>query len=589
MIYIFNKSLVLVMTLAITSCNFLTSKNDIELFPVQIDGKYQYIDGEGKIIITPQFSEASVFREGLALVKLYGENQKYGYIDEFGKFVISPNYLSASVFSEGKAWVVTNNSAPSAIDAKGNILFTLQDAESVNNFHENLAAYSTIINGEIKWGFVDENGKVVITPQFYDTRKFSNSMCAVQNKEGLWGYIDIKGNVKINYQFKLAGDYVNNNAVVYNSSDKGGLIDNEGKYVINPQFDFLIIDDNKILISQNNKYGWVDMNGKYIINPQFENASPFVHNDLTSVQIGEKFGYIDLKGKVVIDPQFERAYPFNGEFAVIVSGGKFGLINKEGKFVVNPQYDGISDDLSSFLYNYYNEINNIETIESNYVNFKIITDAINVTSPNGLPIFSSLSKVMEKFNKTLSDISQYTYIHSLVYNKNITSNISYGLNMYVNAYRDVADGWYTKKVINEFAQIKGYIFTFTLSGKRYSGKAYDLKTALEKTYTGYNNSVEESTPKVSVYKKNNIIIKTCATQNEVYVFIIDANDITLVQEVSYAISSMSYLLVSSSKNYGEIDAATEKAIADSIAAAQADSISNAASMAADTAAVMYIE
>jgi len=39
----------------------------ISLFPVRNGANFQYIDKEGKIVINPQFSSATLFKNGIAL------------------------------------------------------------------------------------------------------------------------------------------------------------------------------------------------------------------------------------------------------------------------------------------------------------------------------------------------------------------------------------------------------------------------------------------------------------------------------------------------------------------------------------------
>src|SRR6218665_2038281 len=81
---------------------FLSSSCTSEtlLVPVKIDGKWGYIDKNGKITIKPQFDEAQWFQEGLASVKLDG---KWGYIDKTGKMAIKPQFEDAQWFHEGLA------------------------------------------------------------------------------------------------------------------------------------------------------------------------------------------------------------------------------------------------------------------------------------------------------------------------------------------------------------------------------------------------------------------------------------------------------------------------------------------------------
>lgn len=147
---------------------------------------FQYIDTDVKVVITPQFTDATVFQNGLALVRISGEEPIWGYIKEDGKFAITPNYKKATVFSEDLAWVVSDNGFPTAINNKGEIV-KLKNAVSVKIF-KGFAAYS-ILDDEnwglldaspFKWGFLDKEGKVIINPQFSNVGNFQ--MTNVQYK-----------------------------------------------------------------------------------------------------------------------------------------------------------------------------------------------------------------------------------------------------------------------------------------------------------------------------------------------------------------------------------------------------------------------
>ncbi len=62
------------------------------LFPIEQNKKWGYIDRDGKTVIPPQFEFAEEFSEGLALVQLNG---KWGFIDASGTLVIDARYSSA--------------------------------------------------------------------------------------------------------------------------------------------------------------------------------------------------------------------------------------------------------------------------------------------------------------------------------------------------------------------------------------------------------------------------------------------------------------------------------------------------------------
>jgi hypothetical protein len=70
----------------------------------EISGKWGYIDGTGKQVISPQFDLANSFAEGLAAVKI---KNKCGYINKIGKVVVKRKFATCAEFSEGLAAVKT--------------------------------------------------------------------------------------------------------------------------------------------------------------------------------------------------------------------------------------------------------------------------------------------------------------------------------------------------------------------------------------------------------------------------------------------------------------------------------------------------
>jgi len=362
-------STVAIVAALITACGDGGKDIDVvKLFPVTTGGEYQYIDEEGKIVINPQFSEATIFRNGLALVQTSGDKPKWGFIREDGKFAINAIYKSATVFSEDLAWVVSENAAPSCINTKGEIKFTLTNAEEVKIFSDGLAGFKEINKtGEEKWGFVDKKGKIKINAQFSNVGSFVDGKCPVSNVDGKWGYIDEEGKLVINHQFDNAESFFNGSATV-KSGGKAGVIDASGKFQINPQFSDIQSDGDLFLIEQDGKFGWTDKEGKLVINPQFSQAFPFNNGKLAAVQSGESYGFIDKEGKIIITPQFDMALPFNGKFAFVLSSGKVGFIDNEGKYVINPQFDGVSMDMIKYLLTGGSSFSSVQTdsSESNF-------------------------------------------------------------------------------------------------------------------------------------------------------------------------------------------------------------------------------
>ena len=405
-----NLVLLILLPVLITSCgNDNTGATD--LFPVRIGGQYGYMDVKGKMAITPQYSQAGCFVEGLALTGTKSAKIKWGYIDKTGKYLIYPSYTDATTFSEGIAFVVAESGEPEAIDKNGTVKFTVHDAQQVQNFRGGLAAYSVLSATGERWGFIDNEGKTKIAPAFAGTGFFQNGFCPVQNDEGKWGFINTSGVVVIACKYDNVSPFYEKVAKVY-IGGKWGIIENNGKYVLQPQYDNIDVDKDKYLVEQGDKFGWVDKNGKVIIASRFDDGFPFNASKYAAVKQGEKWGYIDSKGDFAINPQFDFAFGFDGDIAPVRVGNKVGFIDKTGKIAIAPTVDDLSMDYYLGIFAKTSAFNSVTTNNGlpKYIGYKwltkfyhlqfdeakmISTDATNIL----LEQFESLTNMMPDSSK----------------------------------------------------------------------------------------------------------------------------------------------------------------------------------------------
>lgn len=517
---------IVVISAMISSCS--QNRKEVKLIPVKAGEEFQYIDRDGKIVINPQFSEASVFRNGLALVKTTGDDAKWGFIDEKGSYVINAQYKSSTVFSEGLAWVVTENGAPTAINEKGEIKITLQNAEEVRLFCGGLAAFSTVDkDGKTKWGFVDKKGTVKINPQFAQVSWFSEGKCAVANEDGKWGYINDSGKISINYQFSSAQVFVNGRAVV-SISEKDGVIGEDGKYIINPQFKSMVADGEWFAIYQNDKWGWCDKDGKIVINPQFVSVGLFVNSKLAPVQSGTEFGYVDKTGKMVINPQFNGAISFNSSIALVLSSSKIGFINEEGNFIINPQYSEISKD---YVYYIIGGGTNYGSVETDFFNVEAVTNAIDLTKPEGLSFNSTFGEALKKLNLTESLFNQYGEQHTVISSKKITNDVSYDFVLDGRPYEAVnvtsGSGWYTYNTTEyKFrgnTKIQGFNYSISLTRKGYD-KSESLISSFVSKLVGFKRG-KISSGNMYFNKTTKIIMAGYPNVVSIYIYKTDGTEI----------------------------------------------------------------
>jgi len=234
------------------------------------EDKYKcgFIDKKGNIIIKPIYTSVSNFYEGLARVvkeSKQGRIDLVGYIDKNSKLVLKLNwpqninpYDEEDVFNNGlvafptetrckyinKKGVISftpekygyfplrgydgecpsfvngllmvkfnNKSEIGFINKKNKLVVkthkiwdrTKSDMPPITNFYEDMAAYES--GG--KWGFINQNGKIAIYPEFqvltYPNKlsaiHFKNELAGVMN-ENKCGYIDKQGKFVWSYWYK---------------------------------------------------------------------------------------------------------------------------------------------------------------------------------------------------------------------------------------------------------------------------------------------------------------------------------------------------------------------------------------------------
>lgn len=437
-------SFILLSLLMFFSCKNKTEV--VDLLPVKNGDKFQYVNLLGELVINPQFTVATVFREDLALVKSSDENARWGYVNRQGKYEIGLLYKEATVFSEGLAWVVLENAAPTAINRQGNIQIILRDVEEVRIFKEGLAAVSVYDKSDAskKWGFINKNGFLTINPQFVYASNFYNERCAVHNHKNQWGFIDKGGNIVVDYQYDTVHSFVNDRAIVVKDG-KYGVIDKSGNTLIEPQFRDMIADGDNYAVQQSDrKWGWSNVQGQLIINPQFEKIQPFLENDFAPAAFAGRFGFIDKKGSFVANPQFDDALPFNKGLAQVVMNEKVGFAGVNGLFVINPVFDAISPDFKQFINS---KTSTHESVQSDYYNFNSLLEALNFSTPDGNTDSTTFRQVMRKYNLHRSDFNETTNEYKIIDNRVVSSSFSYDLYIHGKVFDEILPKKLEKKRI----------------------------------------------------------------------------------------------------------------------------------------------
>lgn len=281
----------------------------------------------------------------------------------------------------------------------GLILFLLSSCISVPSKAQNdgtkllLPAVIVQKDGE-KWGFIDETGNFVISPEYDAVRDFSSKGVAIAAggiaKDGTYSvwFLDTAGK-------KILGPYqaylprFSDGYAVFTETGKGGkVVDEAGKLIFASKYPLLDYSEGLLRFSVSNTtgntlYGYMNLKGKVVIPAIYTYTEAFKDGKAVVAKAGgnysvidtqgnvlesskgypsfpvltdgmiafydkasEKYGYKREDGTIAIRAGFSEAGSFRDGYAVVTVEtdeytSRYGLIDKSGKYVLLPEYSGI--------------------------------------------------------------------------------------------------------------------------------------------------------------------------------------------------------------------------------------------------------
>lgn len=248
-------------------------------------------------------------------------------------------FLYGASFSDGLA-PIFDGQKYGYMDKNGKVVISPKFASSMD-FSEGLASART----GYKSGYIDKTGNFVIPELYFYGERFSGGFAAVEiNDKSQYNYVSKTGQLLNTEAYHQPKPFSENLAAV-GMNGKFGYIDTSGKVVIPYQFeDAQSFSEGLALAKMGGKWGYIDKTGKFVIKPEYYEVSSFSEG-LAAVKMGGKLGYIDKTGKFAIPPQFDAAYQFSEGLAMVMNwqgdsqtAGKFGAIDKTGKMVIKPQF-----------------------------------------------------------------------------------------------------------------------------------------------------------------------------------------------------------------------------------------------------------
>lgn len=257
------------------------SKVYLKSFPSRL--YYVYGSQTGRLI-------SAAFSDGLApIVVPVG---RWGYIDEPGRWKFAPVFRHANHFDDGVATAQLGPDAgyslpapPGAwvlLDKTGSTKLLDPSIANVRDFSGDLAEFSTACKLS---GYIDRTGAIRIAPTLLSTRPFCPDDTAPVRTAAGWGLIDNQGTLVVPPQYDDIHCFSEGLAAA--KRERWGFIDRAGKFVIAPQF-FGVGDFSEGLASFESR-SWPH-------GPHYLYVS--------------SYGFIDRTGAVIVPAIYEAVYPF---------------------------------------------------------------------------------------------------------------------------------------------------------------------------------------------------------------------------------------------------------------------------------------
>ena len=292
---------------------------------VYLDGKYGFVDTLGRRAILISYDYAERFEDGSAIVSIY---KKYGVINKKGMMLLKPEYSRLSRLKNGMFLYKINGKY--GLMSKKLKQITKPIFDDMSGFSEGLVA----VKQNKLLGVIDVTGKIIVTPQYKRINIYSEQRAAAANKEGKYGYLDNDGKLVIPHKYDDARRFSEGLARVEIGS-KWGYIDKEGKLVVPAQYDSATeFASGLARVRIGERFQFIDSSGKVKISlKEGERASPFMHG-LSMVGKAGKSGVMNPAGEMVLEPEYKMVFPSDNNKFLVNKNGKWGMVDQNNQPII---------------------------------------------------------------------------------------------------------------------------------------------------------------------------------------------------------------------------------------------------------------
>ena len=379
--------------------------SNIEYNIIEKDGKYGVIDGNGNIVVDPNYNviqipnpskplficmsnyntetkeyETKVLNEkreqvitGYSNIQAiptdttadgvpyentvlkYKKDGKYGLISIDGEEITEPIYedISAVTYKEGML-LIKENGKYGVININGKVVIKPEyDSITVDNYYDANTKYQktgfivcNISEEGYRYGYVDYRGKKILDTIYTEIERVTeieneDDIYIIAYKDGQAGLLKNK-KVILNYEYEEIMYYSYNDVFIVQRNGKQGIADRDGNIKIDTKYTNMSFGGIYVnATNENNETKILDLNGNEVTDGYIARIPTADGSHYIVYDTEGIYKIIDDNGNIVIDKQYTNIEEIGNNYYIVANNRNNGIIDLSGKSLVDLKYNSI--------------------------------------------------------------------------------------------------------------------------------------------------------------------------------------------------------------------------------------------------------
>lgn len=342
------------------------------------DRKEQIITGYENVQAIPTQTTADGIPFEKTVLK-YLRNGKYGLINMEGEEITEPIYddISAVTYKEGM-FLVEQDGKVGVINLNGvQVIDVEYDNITVDNYYDVSTKYQrtgfivrkTEENG-YRYGYIDYQGDIILDTEYTEIERVTEiedekNVYLIAYKDGQAGLLR-NNKIVLNHEYEDITYNSYNDVFVVQRNGKQGVVDREGNIKLDTKYTNISFGGIYVNVTEDETDKVLDLNGNEITDGYISRMP--TKDGAHSIVYGEDEVYkiIDNNGNIVIDKNYTYIEELDNNYFIVASYNNNGIVDLTGKSVIDLRYSSIFKlDNTNLLQANISSTNTISLINSN--------------------------------------------------------------------------------------------------------------------------------------------------------------------------------------------------------------------------------